>query len=258
MKMIDTHAHLYLEQFDGDHSGVTERALKAGVKKIILPNIDLKSVEPMLKLRDEFPDVYEIMTGLHPTSVKENWRNKLESIFRLLEDRNPVAVGETGIDLYWDKTFIEQQKEAFVMQIEYAKEKNLPVVIHSRNSLDIILDILKPYKGTVTGVFHCFPGSVQQAKRAIDLGFLLGMGGVVTYKNSKMADVASYMSEESIVLETDAPFLTPQAERGKRNESAFLAGIAEFIAVKRSTSVEAVGTFTTKNAERLFSFNIDL
>lgn len=253
MKLIDTHAHLYLEQFDGDHTGVTERALKAGVKKILLPNIDLKSVQPMLKLRSEFPDVYEIMTGLHPTSVKENWRSEAESIFSLLGEQNPVAVGETGIDLYWDKTFIEQQKESFVMHIEYAKEKDMPVVIHSRNSLDIILDILKSYKGTVTGVFHCFPGSVQQAKKAIDLGFLLGLGGVVTYKNSKMADVASYMPEESIVLETDAPFLTPQAERGKSNESAFLTGIAEFIAQKRNTSIETVYTFTTKNAERLFS-----
>ncbi len=252
MKMIDTHAHLYLEQFEGDHSGVTERALKAGVKKILLPNIDLKSVVPMLKLRSEFPDVYKIMTGLHPTSVKENWRSEAESIFSLLEAQSPVAVGETGIDLYWDKTFIEQQKESFVMHIEYAKEKGLPVVIHSRNSLDIILDILKPYKGTVAGVLHCFPGSVQQAKKTIELGFLLGLGGVVTYKNSKMADVAAYMPEDSIVLETDAPFLTPQAERGKRNESSFLTGIAEIIAQKRNTNAEAVGTFTTKNAERLF------
>ena len=253
MKMIDTHAHIYLEQFEGDHAGVTERALKAGVKKILLPNIDLKSVEPMLKLRSEFPDVYKIMTGLHPTSVKENWRSEAESIFSLLEAQSPVAVGETGIDLYWDKTFIEQQKESFVMHIEYAKEKNLPVVIHSRNSLDIILDILKPYKGTVTGVFHCFPGSVQQAKKTIDLGFLLGLGGVVTYNNSKMADVAAYMPEDSIVLETDAHFLTPQAERGKRNESSFLTGIAEFIAQKRNTNVETVAAFTTRNAEVLFN-----
>ena len=252
MFLIDTHAHTYLEQFDGEHEIVTNRAVDSGVKRILLPNIDNSSIIPMTDLCNSYPHVYSIMTGMHPTSVKGNWKSELENILFSLEKNNPVAVGETGIDLYWDKTFVEEQKDAFVMQIEYAKQKDLPLVIHSRNSLDLIIDILKPYKGKIKGVFHCFPGSVQQAKKVYESGFLLGIGGVVTYKNSKMSDVAAYLPDESIILETDAPFLTPAGQRGKRNESAFISEIAEFIAQKRNTTAEHVAEFTTNNAKRLF------
>jgi len=251
-KYIDTHAHLYLEPFSSDIDEVTRRAGDAGVQMILLPNIDQTSVLPMRELSKKYPAIYRVMTGLHPTSVKENWREELDSVFHALQDENPVAVGETGIDLYWDKTFIEEQKQAFEVQIDYAKQHSLPLVIHSRNSLDLIIDILKPHKGSVTGVFHCFPGSVQQAKKVADMGFLLGIGGVATYKNAKMADVAAYLPSETLLLETDAPFLTPQQERGKRNESAFIPLIAGFIAARRNISTEMLAEITTSNAEKLF------
>lgn len=249
---VDTHAHLYLEHFSSDIAEVTQRAESAGVKTILLPNIDRSSVDPMLELSRKYPGNYRIMTGLHPTSVKENWKEELDYVLTLLQHENPVAVGETGIDLYWDKTYIEEQKQAFDIQIEYAKKNQLPIVIHSRNSLELIMDILKPHKGTVTGVFHCFPGSVQQAKKVVDMGFLLGIGGVVTYKNSKMADVAAYLPPETLLLETDAPFLTPQQERGNRNESSFIPLIAGFIAERRNISREIMAEITTANAEKLF------
>ena len=252
MILIDTHAHTYLEQFEGDYEKVTQRAIDAGIKKILLPNIDMSSVQPMLDLQKKFPETYRIMTGLHPTSVKENWQEELKNIFTTLADLQPAAVGETGIDLYWDKTFFEQQKHAFVAQIEFALKKDLPIVIHSRNSLDIIIEILKPYVGKLSGVFHCFPGSVQQAKKVTDMGFYLGIGGVVTYKNAKMADVAAYLPLDALVLETDAPYLTPQQERGKRNESAFIRHIAEFIAERRMVSADEVAEATTSNAYKLF------
>ena len=253
MNLIDTHAHTYLEQFEGDYINVTQRAIDAGVTKILLPNVDLTSVKPMLDLYISYTNTYSVMTGLHPTSVKENWKEELNNIISAIHDYKPVAVGEIGIDLYWDKTYFDQQKEAFITQIEYAKEKQLPIVIHSRNSLDIIIDLIKPYKGDIKGVFHCFPGSVQQAKKVVDMGFLLGIGGVVTFKNSKMASVAEYLPLETIVLETDAPYLTPQNERGKRNESAFLIHIATFIAEKRNVKIDELAEVTTTNAKKLFN-----
>jgi TatD DNase family protein len=253
--LIDTHAHLYLDAFSGEYDEVTQRAVAAGVHTILLPNIDRSSVAPMLELYKKYPGVYRIMTGLHPTSVKADWEEELDAVLSLLEDYEPAAVGEAGIDLYWDKTFEEEQKAAFIRQIDYAMAKSLPLVIHSRNSLDIILAMLKPYTGKVSGVFHCFPGSVQQAKKAVDAGFMLGIGGVVTYKNSKMAEVAALLPLQSIVLETDAPFLSPQSERGRRNESANIAAIAAFIAGLRNIGADEVAAITTLNAQKLFKLN---
>ncbi|PKP23273.1 MAG: hydrolase TatD [Bacteroidetes bacterium HGW-Bacteroidetes-21] len=251
--LIDTHTHLYLEDFKDDIGIVIQNALQNDIQKMLLPNIDMDSVEPMLNLHQQFKDCTYIMTGLHPTSVDKAWRTTLNNILTTIEKQaKPIAVGEAGIDLYWDKTFVEEQKEAFIFQIEYAINNNLPIVIHSRNSLDLIIEMIKPYQGKLRGVFHCFPGHVQQAIQLVDQGFYLGLGGVVTYKNAKMAEVAAQLPLESIILETDAPFLSPQGKRGQRNESANIKDIALFIAEKRNTDFETICKVTTANAYKLF------
>jgi TatD DNase family protein len=253
MEFIDTHTHLYLEQFSEDYSSAIKEAIDKGVKHMLLPNVDLETVEPMMRLAEQFPQNCFPMMAIHPTSIKEDYKEKLEDIKHLLFNGNFIAVGETGIDLYWDKTFFNEQVYAFEQHIEWAIKLDLPIVIHSRKSLDEILKVLDNYKNSnVKGVFHCFPGNVIQAKKVIERGFYLGIGGVVTYKNSEMSKVVSEMPLEWILLETDAPYLPPVPHRGKRNESAYIPVIAEKIAELKGISINEVARITTENAKRVF------
>jgi len=256
MIFIDTHTHLYLDEFRTDIDEVIRRSVDKGVQYMLIPNIDESSAGDMHRLCDSFPENCFPMMGIHPTSVKENYKDELAAIEKHLKTRKYVAIGEIGIDLYWDKTHLKEQEEAFRFQLDLAHEQKLPVVIHSRNSLEIVFKILEDYKNKgITGVFHCFPGSYEQSKKAINMGYYLGLGGVVTYNKSAMADVAAHAPLDSIILETDAPFLTPYPYRGKRNESAFIVEIAEKIAEIRDIPVDEVARVTTQNAINLFKMN---
>ncbi len=250
---IDTHTHIYLESFDSDRKGTVDRALHAQVNRLLMPNIDSGSIDPMMETATAFPGVCLPMMGLHPSSVKPGFEAELEIVGDWLERASFVAVGETGIDLYWDKTHLKEQEQALRKQIEWALQYKLPLVLHSRKSLNELFMILSDYKGSgLTGVFHCFPGNIPDAERAIELGFLLGIGGVVTYKNSTMARVVEETGMDKLLLETDAPFLPPVPYRGKRNESAYIRIIAEKVADIKGISLAEVARLTTNNAEHLF------
>ena len=251
--MIDTHTHLYAEQFDEDRAAMIQRAKEVGVKKVFLPNIDSSSIEGMLQLEKEYPDFCYPMMGLHPTSVKADYKEELAIVKKHLFERAFVAVGEIGVDLYWDKTFKEQQIEAFLAQAKWAEELDIPIIIHARNSLDILIELVKGIKSPkVRGIFHCFTGSAVQARRIVDLGFLLGIGGVLTFKNAKLRDEIKEIPLESLVLETDSPYLTPHPFRGKRNESSYVKYVLEHLAATRGLAPKKVEEQTTKNAEKLF------
>ncbi|MBN1118648.1 MAG: TatD family hydrolase [Bacteroidales bacterium] len=253
MNFIDTHSHLYLSQFDNDIDLCISRSLEAGVNKIILPNIDSESVEPMCQLAEKDNELFKPLIGLHPTHVKENFEDELNNIFTALSEKRNYGVGEIGIDLYWEKTFIEEQKVAFEKQVRYALAKDLPIVIHSRESYCEILEVLKMincqgYKG----IFHAFPGNSEQAHQVIEMGFYIGIGGVVTFKNSHLPEVVSKIDLNHIVLETDSPYLAPVPYRGKRNESCYIPIIAEKIAELSGSTIEEVARHTTDNASKLF------
>ena len=256
MIFVDTHAHLYLEEFRTDINEVIARSVDAGVKYMLIPNIAASSIEDMHRLCDSFPENCFPMIGIHPTSVKENYKDELAAVEHHLTTSKYIAVGEIGIDLYWDKTHLKEQEAAFRFQLDLANEYHLPVVIHSRNSLELIIKILEDYKNyEMTGAFHCFPGSLEQAKKVVSMGYYLGIGGVVTYNKSAMAEVAAQIPLDHIILETDAPFLTPHPHRGKRNESAFIVEIAQKIAEIRNEPIERVARITTQNATNLFKMN---
>lgn len=258
MIFIDTHTHLYLDEFSDDLNQVVEKAINKGVKYMLLPNIDSTSIEKMLKLCQTFPDNCFPMIGLHPTSVKSNFENELKIVENYLAKSNFYAIGEIGIDLYWDKTFYKEQLEAMRFQIHLAKECNLPIVIHSRNSFDEVFTVLSELKfPEMRGVFHCFSGSVDQAKKVIaELGFKLGIGGVVTFKNSGLDKVVKEIDLKDIILETDSPFLAPMPFRGKRNESAYTIIIAEKIAAIKNIAIEEIANETTNTALELFKLKI--
>ena len=251
--MVDTHAHLYDEQFEHDLDTVITRAADSGVGRMLLPNIDAQTVRPMLEVCRQYPARCFPMLGLHPTSVHEDFERQLEIIATHLDQTEVVAIGETGIDLYWDKQYIAQQLEAFRIQIVWAKKYKLPLSIHCRKSYNEIISVLKKEQdGSLTGVFHCFPGNVRQAEEVIDLGFMLGIGGVVTYQNAEMATVVQHVGIEHILTETDAPYLPPVPFRGKRNESAYIVHIAQKISELKSMSLSEVTDVTNANAERVF------
>ncbi len=251
--MIDTHTHLYDEQFDGDRAEMVQRAKEAGITKVFLPNIDSGTIAPMLQMEKDYPGFCYPMMGLHPTSVKENYQEELAIVKKHLFERDFVAVGEIGIDLYWDKTFKEQQIEAFLAQAKWAEELDIPIIIHARKSLDLLIELVQEIKTPkLRGIFHCFTGNAQQAKRIVDVGFLLGIGGVLTFKNAKLRDEIKDISLESLVLETDAPYLTPAPFRGKRNESSYVKYVAAHLAEVRGLAPKKVEEETTKNAEKLF------
>lgn len=251
---IDTHAHLYHKQFDSDRREMVKRAVEAGLTKLYLPNIDHDSVTAMDAMADEWPDLCRPMMGLHPGSVGEDLTKDLEEVERLLAAGRYWAVGEIGIDLYWDKTFLGQQQEAFRTQVRWAKHLGLPVVIHNRESFDEVIAIVEEENdATLRGVFHCFTGTAEQARRVIALsGFYLGIGGVITYAKSGLATTMSEIGPDACVLETDAPYLTPVPHRGKRNESAYVPLIASALATATGHAVEAIARITSANAVQLF------
>lgn len=252
--LIDTHTHLYEEKFNDDRSEMILRAIAGGVKKMYLPNCDHSTIEGMLALEKEFPEHCFAMMGVHPCYVKSNVQEELRIVRDWLEKRSFAAVGEIGLDYYWDKTFVEQQKQAFRTQLEWAIEFNRPVVIHTRDSMQDTVDIVRAYKSKGTrGVFHCFSGSYEMAKHIIDLNYYLGIGGVLTYKNAGIQEVIQKMDLKHLVLETDAPYLTPHPFRGKRNESLYVKLVAEKLAELKGVSVEEVEEMTTQNALQLFA-----
>jgi TatD DNase family protein len=250
---IDTHAHLYLEQFDNDRNEAVIRAVGQNVKYMLLPNVDEDTIEPMLSMIKDFPDSCLPMMGLHPTSVKPGFEKVLDKMYKYFTRGGFCAVGESGIDLYWDKTYFDLQVRAFQTQIEWALQFDLPIVVHARNSLNEIMEALKPFTGRgLKGVMHCFPGTVEQARWFVDFGFKLGIGGVVTYKKSDMAKVVESMPLQCLILETDAPYLPPVPYRGKRNEPSFIPIIAEKISQIKGISIDDVADQTTQNAKNLF------
>lgn len=253
MKIIDTHCHLYLEEFKNDLNAVIERAKKIGVQNFFLPAIDSEVITSMLELEKKFPDECFAMMGLHPCSVKENYKDELKLVELWLSKRPFAAVGEIGLDFYWDKTFAKQQFEAFEIQMEWALQRNMPIVIHTRNAIEEAITTVKPFavKG-LRGIFHCFSGSYENAKEIIDMNFLLGIGGVITYKNSGLQPVIEKIDLKHIVLETDAPYLTPVPYRGKRNESSYLEFIIAKLAKIKKITPEEVAKITTENAEKIF------
>lgn len=258
MVFIDTHTHLYAREFDADRDDMIRRAMDAGVERLMLPAIDLEYHEQMLDLCAAWPGVCLPMMGLHPTSVKENFREELAVVAEYLarKELRFYAVGEVGIDLYWDKTREAEQREAFDFQIDLALKYNLPLVIHTRNSMDIALDMVEARKEPgLRGIFHCFSGNVKQAERAVGLGFLLGIGGVVTYKNSGLQQVVEHIGLEHLVLETDAPWLPPVPHRGERNEPSYLPFVAAKISEIKHLPAETVAAATTANALRIFVLN---
>jgi len=253
MRLVDTHAHLYLNDFKEDMSAVVQKAMQNGIEKVYLPAIDNETHQDLLNLVDSNPDFFRPMMGVHPCSIKENYLEELAIARKWLDSRSDwSAVGEIGLDYHWDITFKEQQKEAFDTQVNWAIQMDLRVVIHSRKSTYDCVELLKPYKGKVKGIFHCFSGSLEEAKEITKLGLLLGIGGVVTYKNSGLKDVLPEIGLEHLVLETDSPYLTPVPHRGKRNESAYVRFVADEIAYILGKSVSEVANVTTVNAETLF------
>lgn len=252
--LVDTHTHLYVERFDEDRDAVIKRAVSAGVEKFYLPNIDSKSIDALLQLERAYPDRCFPMMGLHPCSVKENWEAELAIVESWLKKRSFVAVGEIGLDLYWDKSFFPQQQAAFRQQIQWAKELNVPIVIHSRDSTQEVIAVLQEEASDeLRGIFHCFGGSVAEANVIIELGFHLGIGGVLTFKKSGLAETLKEVALKHLVLETDAPYLTPSPYRSKRNESAYIKLVAEKLATVKETTMEEVAAITTENATNIFA-----
>ena len=251
--MIDSHCHLYSSEFEQDIDLIVTRALEESVSKFYLPAIDSGTHEKMISFEGKYPDKCFSMMGLHPCSVKDNYRDELEIIAGWLAKRSFAAIGETGLDFYWDQTFIKEQYIALEQQVDWALQYDVPLVLHTRNALQETIDVIKNFSSTsLRGIFHCFGGTPKQAEQIIDAGFYLGIGGVITYKNSGLTEAISEVDLQYLVLETDAPYLTPVPFRGKRNESSYLKYIAAKIADVKNTTLENVDTITTANAEKLF------
>ena len=252
--LSDTHTHLYLPEFDNDRNAMIQRAFEAGVTEIYLPNVDSETISPLHALVDAFPQNCFPMMGLHPCSVKpESMENELGLVKHWLDTRDYVAVGEIGLDLYWDKSTLNIQIEALKRQCEWAIEKELPVVLHCRESTAESIEVIHPFaERGLKGVFHCFSGTLEEAKMAIEMDFFLGIGGVLTFKKSGLADIVSQIPLEYLVLETDAPYLAPVPFRGKRNESAYIRNILEALSDIRRIGKNELAEITTTNARRLF------
>lgn len=252
MTLIDTHSHIYLPEFDEGRLDMMERAYREGISKILMPAIDSSTHEAMLLLEEKDPDCLAMM-GLHPCSVKENYKDELKIARSYFDKRTFKAVGEIGLDFYWDKTFIEQQYTAFHEQLEWALHFDIPVSIHSRNATDECIAVVKEHQqGKLKGVFHCFSGNNEQAQQVIDLGLYLGIGGVVTFKNSGLDKVMEAVLLENMVLETDAPYLAPVPFRGKRNEPSYLKYVVEKLESIKKVNFEEIASVTTRNAVNLF------
>ncbi|WP_299532427.1 TatD family hydrolase [Ulvibacterium sp.] len=253
MILTDTHTHLYSEAFDMDRDEVMRKALGHGIERFFIPAIDSTYTQAMMDLENSYPKNVFLMAGLHPTHVKEDYEKELDHVERQLRERKFYAVGEIGIDLYWDKTFLKQQQDAFRRQIKWAKKYRLPIVIHCRESFDEIIQILESEKGDdLFGIFHCFTGNLEQAKKAISYNMKLGIGGVVTFKNGKIDRFLDQIDLKHIVLETDSPYLAPVPYRGKRNESAYLINVLEKLSNVYGKSKEDIAKITTENSKEVF------
>ncbi|MHA2939878.1 TatD family hydrolase [Vibrio sp. RC27] len=251
--MIDTHAHVYAKEFDQDREQVIQRALEQGIDTILLPNIDLDSIEPMIATERAYPNICRSMMGLHPCYVDNHIEQTLATIESWFDQHNFIAVGEIGIDLYWDKTFQAEQEFAFTRQLDWAKQRNLPVVIHTRDSMQETIKLLTQQQdGKLRGVFHCFGGSLEEAKAINELGFHLGIGGVSTFKNGGMDKVIPHLNMDYLILETDCPYLAPVPHRGKRNEPAYTQLVAKRVAELKELSIQQVDAITTQTARTLF------
>src|SRR5665647_913766 len=252
MKLIDTHTHLYLKEFNADIDEVMQRAEAEGVIKFFLPAIDSTETNAILDLEKKFPGKCMAMMGLHPCSVKENYKVELDKASQMLQQRKFAGIGETGLDFYWDTSFVKEQYESLHIQAGWALKYNLPLILHTRNAMQETIDVIKSYNGKgLRVIFHCFGGTLQNANDIIDQGFFLGIGGVITYKNSGLAEIIKDIDLAHIVLETDAPYLTPLPFRGKRNESSYLKYIVQKIAEVKNISVEEVAKQTSLNAENI-------
>lgn len=253
MVLTDTHTHLYSEAFDDDRSEVIANAMSKGIRRFFLPAIDSSYTEAMFDLKEKYPDNIFLMMGLHPTHVKGNYKDELAHVAQMLNEHLFVAVGEIGIDLYWDKSFFAQQREAFKFQIQLAKQHGLPIVIHCREAFDQIFEVLEEEKGPgLYGIFHCFTGTVEQARRAISYNMKLGIGGVVTFKNGKIDTFLKEIDLKHLVLETDAPYLAPVPYRGKRNESAYLINVLAKLSIIYGVDEAEIATITTQNSKDIF------
>ena len=251
--LIDTHAHIYDAKIITDLSLIMQNAVENGIKTILMPNVDCETVDKMHYVEEQFPEIAKSMMGLHPCHVGLNWKSDLRKLSLNFQDHLYIGIGETGIDLYWDKTYYEEQVKSFEWQIDQAQEMNLPVIIHSRESTDVCIDIIsKKQKGDLKGVFHCFSGDEKQAAIIKDLQFYIGIGGVVTYKNSNLGELLLKNTLDNVVLETDSPYLAPVPHRGKLNQPGFLKFICEKIANDLGINSDEVQTKTTQNARELF------
>ncbi len=251
--LIDTHTHLYASEFAADRADVIDRAKEAGVLQFVLPAIDSETTEAMHALKRDYPNTMHLMMGLHPTHVGDTVAEELAHVYAQLQQHQFVAVGEIGMDLYWDKNYKKAQQEAFAQQITWALEFDLPIVIHCRDAFDEIFEVLEGVNNTkLRGVFHCFTGDITQAQRAIDLNMLVGIGGVVTFKNAGLSETLAQIPLASVVLETDAPYLAPTPHRGKRNESSFLPLIATKVASVYGLNTHKIAQITTQNAKKIF------
>lgn len=253
MQLIDTHTHLYAEAFDEDRDEMIKRALKNGVSDFFVPAIDSSYSERMFALENQYPNQVHLMTGIHPTHVKSDYKEELAHVSSLLKKRSFCAVGEIGIDLYWDKTFIKEQQDAFDIQIQWAKNDKLPIIIHCREAFDEVFEVLESHKSEdLYGIFHCFTGTLEQAKRALSYNLKLGIGGVVTFKNGKLNQFLKKIPLSEIVLETDSPYLAPVPYRGKRNESSYLKQVVQKVADVYDLPIDLIAKETTKNAFEVF------
>ena len=253
MNLIDTHAHIYSAKFDSDRDQVIEEIKAAGISKVYMPNVDVDTIEKMLDCESRYGDLCIPMMGLHPCDVKDDFEQQLQVMESWLNKRKFAAIGEIGTDLYWDKTTFGVQKEALQIQVGWAIERELPIVLHCRESIDQTIELIeKVHNGKLMGIFHCFTGTLDQAKRVVQMGFFLGIGGVVTYKNGGLDQVIPYIGLDKLVLETDAPYLAPVPHRGKRNTPAFLPAIAQKVGDLLEVSLEKVGEVTSQNALNIF------
>lgn len=253
MEFIDTHTHLYLDKFSEDRDAVIQRALDNNIKRMYLPNIDQSSIDDMLALEEEYPEHCFAMMGLHPCSVGPDHRKQLAIVEEWLGRRPFKAVGEIGMDLYWDKTYRSEQEDAFRIQAGWAMDRGLPIVIHSRETIDMLIDLMREIDDDrLFGIFHCFTGTAAQAKAIIDLGFVLGIGGIATFKNTGLDQTLANVPLNKLVLETDSPYLAPVPFRGKRNESSYLIKVAEKLAAIYGLGLDEVARITTDNAKKIF------
>jgi TatD DNase family protein len=254
MQLIDTHTHLYLPEFNTDRDEVINRAVSNGIVTMLMPNIDIHSVDPMISAEKRYPGICYSMTGLHPTSVKDDYLSQLNDLEMLTTKHRFVAIGEIGIDLFWDKTYLKEQLIAFKRQVAFAIDSGLPVVIHSRESFPEVFEVLEEFKGKrMNGVFHAFSGTLKEAEKAIDMGFMLGIGGIVTFKNSGLEKTVKEIGPENLILETDSPYLAPAPYRGKRNESSYLNLINKKLSEIFGISEEEVASIIFDNSMQLFN-----